>query len=892
MGKIVVANQPCIDQVNCKSSDALQIYEEGGSHCFSCGGHFSPAKTAGVEIVTKKSVSKGSKTTVEEIKGFTSRGFSDRKIKKNVCEFFEVKVSYNADGEIDTHYYPYSDGGYKVRKLPKIFSFIGPYGGVFGKDKFTGGGKRIVITEGEVDALSVAQATFDKYNKFYPVISIPSAAGTKEILEIREWIRSFQEVVLCLDKDKAGEEATQKLIKIIGIDKVKLWNPGDCKDANEVLVKYGSEKLYQLIWDAEAYSPAGIIKKEAIWKQIVERRLVPSVPYPPCLDGVNSKIKGMRLGEIVLLISGCLSKGTEVLMFDGTVRRVEDVLVGDLVMGPDSLPRTVLELCRGTEQMVDIKLRDGSGFRCNSSHILTLVNINEDGRHGLKKGDVIDVSVGEYAMWSPKRKHLTKALKSKRLSFKTTDSAHELHPYVLGVWLGDGKSNGAVIYSHEDNIATIEKLQSLGTYIYKGGPRFNYNSPGGLWQSLKRLGVFDNKHIPESYLTASITDRLELLAGLLDTDGHYDNSKNTYEFSQKDEMMILQVERLAMSLGFTTAIGKQKNNRFGNCYRLWISGEGLEDIPVALEYKKARPRLQVKDPNRYSFEIALAGVENYYGFTLSGDGRFVLGNFIVTHNTGAGKSSIAREIVIHLIETTADHVGVISLEESPGETGTKLAGMKIHRNPENEEVPDEELKVGFDALFGDDRIVVLDHQGAVKDESIVSQLEYMCLSGCKYLLIDHITILVSEGSEGLTGNEAIDKIMNDLLRLVKRHNVCIILISHLRKVMTGSKPFEEGRMPTLDDIRGSGSIKQVCFDIIAFTRNSQAEDEVVRNTINMAVLKSRTVGKTGKVPGATYNNNTSRLTGIGGDSFEDVTDKRSNRSLEPQSDAFGPVDAF
>lgn len=101
-----------------------------------------------------------------------------------------------------------------------------------------------------------------------------------------------------------------------------------------------------------------------------------------------------------------------------------------------------------------------------------------------------------------------------------------------------------------------------------------------------------------------------------------------------------------------------------------------------------------------------------------------------------------------------------------------------------------------------------------------------------------------------------------------------------------SSPF-----PTIYDIRGSVSIKQACFDIITFTRNSQAEDEVVRNTINMAVLKSRTVGKTGKVPGVTYNN-TSRLTGIGDDSFEDVTDKRSNRSLEPQSDAFGPVDDF
>lgn len=136
----------------------------------------------------------------------------------------------------------------------------------------------------------------------------------------------------------------------------------------------------------------------------------------------------------------------------------------------------------------------------------------------------------------------------------------------------------------------------------------------------------------------------------------------------------------------------------------------------------------------------------------------------------------------------------------------------------------------------------------------------MCLIGCKYLFIDHITILVSEGADGLTGNEAIDKIMNDLLRLVKRHNVYICLISHLRKVQTGGKSFEEGRIPSLDDIRGSGSIKQVSFDVIAFARDMNNAEEHVRNTICMAVLKSRTMALTGPVVGAVYNNVTGRLT--------------------------------
>ena len=227
--------------------------------------------------------------------------------------------------------------------------------------------------------------------------------------------------------------------------------------------------------------------------------------------------------------------------------------------------------------------------------------------------------------------------------------------------------------------------------------------------------------------------------------------------------------------------------------------------------------------------------------------------------TGSGKSTIIREIGVDLIETTNDKIGIISLEESPGETGIKFSSMLLKRNPANEDISDEDLKVGFDKMFGDDRVVVLDHQGSIKDDSIVDQLEYMCLIGCKYLFIDHITILVSEGADGLTGNEAIDKIMNDLLRLVKRHNVWIGLVSHLRKVQTGGKSFEDGRLPSMDDIRGSGSIKQVSFDIIAFARDMNNKEEEVRNKIKMAVLKSRTMAKTGPVLGAIYNHTTGRL---------------------------------
>ena len=170
----------------------------------------------------------------------------------------------------------------------------------------------------------------------------------------------------------------------------------------------------------------------------------------------------------------------------------------------------------------------------------------------------------------------------------------------------------------------------------------------------------------------------------------------------------------------------------------------------------------------------------------------------------------------------------------------------------------EEIRAGFEAVFKDERLVLLDHQGSVGDDSLIDKIEYMALMGCKYLVLDHITIAVSEGSEGLSGNEAIDKVMSDLLKVVKRHNVWLGLISHLRKSQ-GGRSFEEGTLASIDDIKGSGSIKQISFDIVAFARNLVAEDESERNTIRFRVLKSRFTGFTGDAGAAVYDTTTTRL---------------------------------
>jgi len=202
-------------------------------------------------------------------------------------------------------------------------------------------------------------------------------------------------------------------------------------------------------------------------------------------------------------------------------------------------------------------------------------------------------------------------------------------------------------------------------------------------------------------------------------------------------------------------------------------------------------------------------------------------------------------------------IGMVSLEESIGDTAQKFIGMQLKKNLNRDDVSEVEQYEAFKQVFGDERLVLLDHQGSVSDESLVDKMEHLALMGCKHIILDHITIAVSEGSKGKTGNEAIDSVMSDLLKITKKHNIWLGVISHLRK---GEKPFEEGHLPTIDDIKGSGSIKQISFDIIAFARNMVAETEAVRNTIKLRVLKSRFTGLTGDCGSTRYDTVTGRLT--------------------------------
>ena len=272
----------------CDSSDAFTIYDDG-AYCFSC--NYSTNK-----VNNNNNIDIESQTNMlDEINELNSFPITSRGISKTVVDHFGIKMSVNPDGSPGSHFYPYTnkyDGkviAWKERKLPKDFVIHGNFTNIelFGQAAISGG-KTLVITEGELDACAVAQAFLDKYNKIYPVVSIPSASGCKVLLEQRDWVQRFETVVLFFDNDEAGNAAMDKAAKIIGAGKVKIAKITE-KDPCDQLLKHGSDSLIQSYWSAQTWSPAGIVTGEAIWEQYKERQATKSLPYPNCLKGLNDK---------------------------------------------------------------------------------------------------------------------------------------------------------------------------------------------------------------------------------------------------------------------------------------------------------------------------------------------------------------------------------------------------------------------------------------------------------------------------------------------------------------------------------------------------------------------------------------------------------------------------
>jgi len=277
----------------------------------------------------------------------------------------------------------------------------------------------------------------------------------------------------------------------------------------------------------------------------------------------------------------CFGKGTQILMSDGRIKKVEDITIGENVMGPDSKPRTVLGTTMGKSMLYKIHQRRGDDYIVNANHILCLKKTNTTDKF---KNEPLycEISVKEYI--------------SKNKTWKR---------YHMG---------------YRVPIDFNYKKVSIDPYFYG-------------------YGLLGNKIIPDDYLYNSREVRLQLLAGLIDSDGYYDNY--CYYIVQKSEDLIKQIKFLANSLGFKCSIknGNAKcynNGVIGNYWGLCISGN-IVDIPCKIERKKVVSSngkiKKSKELYATGIDVEEIGIGEYFGFSVDKDNKFLLSDCTVTHNS-------------------------------------------------------------------------------------------------------------------------------------------------------------------------------------------------------------------------------------------------------------------
>lgn len=351
----------------------------------------------------------------------------------------------------------------------------------------------------------------------------------------------------------------------------------------------------------------------------------------------------------------CFGKGTKIRMYDGSVKNIEDIKVGEQVMGPDSKPRTVLQLAHGKEELFKVTPnKGGNSFICNKHHRLALMKIRD---HDYPNKEV-EMTVEEYLRDISdyqKEKHY-RMYHSDAIEYPEKDLL--IDPYIFGSWLGDGHTRSLRLTTADEEIKkaweSVPLLDGFYTRVSVLPDRkvktydISISAPRGrrspYLNYLRTVTASGHKRIPQEYITSSIKQRRELLAGIIDTDGYYDSGslrgrkKSGYRtITTKHSDLAEDYANLARSLGFRATVKERTKfikylGKNYTSYDVNITGD-FQDLPIRLRRKQSE-RTSTRNNKLFKFTIESIGDGEFFGFTVDRDHKFLLEDYTVVLNSG------------------------------------------------------------------------------------------------------------------------------------------------------------------------------------------------------------------------------------------------------------------
>lgn len=332
-----------------------------------------------------------------------------------------------------------------------------------------------------------------------------------------------------------------------------------------------------------------------------------SKDYPFRIDGgrdqevvFKNAIQLIKKHKSVLLslfcgFGKCLGKDTPILMYDGTIKMVQNIKIGDLLMGDDSTPRRVLTLAHGREELFQVIQSNGESYIVNKSHILSLYIPNNNQIKQTDKGYIVK--------WfdHDKFKFVEKEITSNEYQNAKDFLSSRNSPDVIDISVKEYlKLPQDQYHGYKVSIDFAEKPIDIDPYT------IGYNSVN---------------RIPHNYKINSRTIRLQVLAGIIDSRGK--RLQDFFQVDIKNTELLTDIIYITRSLGFTV----YKDN-----YQIRISGK-ICVIPTQII---SNPIYEQHDTLTTPIRLESRGIGDYYGFTIDGNHRFLLGDFTVTHNTFTG----------------------------------------------------------------------------------------------------------------------------------------------------------------------------------------------------------------------------------------------------------------
>lgn len=567
---------------------------------------------------------------------------------------------------------------------------------------------------------------------------------------------------------------------------------------------------------------------------------------------------GWHRGQVIVLAARPsmgkeLTLNAKVLLSSGAFKRMGDIKMGDSVASVDGKKSKVIGVFpQGIKPVYKVTFADGRSVDAGLDHQWEIMYRDWDSPRVMTTSDLI-----EKLKCSRYKNRLY-------ISYPSGDFGNDehlyVHPYLLGVLIGDGnftQSSIRLSTSHDSLKKKIEPYLQGACFVSCGGIDYRLSTGKGLknklLDSVKKLGLMGKysheKFIPEQYLRASKQSRLELMRGLIDTDGTVEKS-GAMTYTTTSEILAMQFQSLARSLGAYASMSSritryQYNGDVRNgkrSYTICVSHPEYAEF-VTIPHKFGRVKEKAREKNLNVTSIEYIGDEPCQCITVSHQRElYIADEYTVTHNT-----ALSLHSAIHAAQTKHG-VLYLSMEMKDSELADRaIASLgRVHLGS----VLTGKMK--SDEWDGVTRAVcsvrdlpmhILDRSGLNFYQVATFARRHKRKHGLDLLVVDYLQLMA--GVDGEKRHAQIEEITRNLKSLAKELDVAVLVLSQL------SRKTEESRRPKLSHLRDSGSIEQDA-DVVLFIHREEvdAPETTWKNYADIHIAKNRQ-GALGRI-GATY----------------------------------------